>query len=54
MPILNTAPNDLTTLTRALYLPLRNPNFCAEGLPALYAANRRWPRFALPPRRGVL
>ncbi len=40
MPILNTAQNGLTTRTRALYLPLRNPNFCAEGLPALYAANR--------------
>ena len=40
MPILNTAQNDLTNRTRALYLPLRNPSFCAEGLPALYAANR--------------
>ncbi len=40
MPILNTAHNHLTTRTRVLYLPLRNPNFCAEGLPALYAANR--------------
>ena len=41
MPILNTAQNDLTNRTRALYLPLRNPNFCSEGLPALYAANCR-------------
>lgn len=35
MPILNTAQNDLTNRTRALYLPLRNPNFCSEGLPVL-------------------
>ena len=47
MPILNTAQNDLTTRTRALYLPLRNPNFCSEGLPVLYTANYRWPHFAL-------
>ena len=47
MPILNTAQNDLTTWTRALYLPLRNPNFCSEGLPVLYTANYRWPHFAL-------
>ena len=47
MPILNTAQNHLTTRTRVLYLPLHNPNFCSEGLPVLYTANRRWPRFAL-------
>ena len=40
MPILNTTQNNLTTRTRALYLPLRNPNFCAEGLPTL-STNRR-------------
>ena len=40
MPILNTTQNNLTTRTSALYLPLLNPNFCSEGLPALHAANR--------------